>query len=267
MQAFFINLAEASARRQELVSGFAARRTFGWNLSRVEAVGAAEAAAAPGRIAPAEKGCFLSHRKAVAEALSAEGPVWILEDDIAFGEHSFSLVDAFIAVRKPSEWDLLVTDIGIGHLVQVLHLLDAGRRMLAAHQATLLDLKPLDFTSAASYVVAADAKQKLFDLHAGDAALDVPYDVFLRRAVRAGKLRASCIFPFATTASASARRSQVQTEATAGTDFLLEAFRRVLCFDRDLAALRPELEALIRDNAEARTYGALIGALLFAARK
>ncbi len=269
MRGFFINLADAAARRTALVAGFAAHRLPGWELARVEAVSAAavEAAAVPGKLSWREKACFLSHRRALDAAAAVDGPSWIMEDDVAFGADSFRLIDAFTAKQAETGWDILFTDIGIADLDQGLRLIDKGRKFLADRQAGLLELQPVNFTAAASYVVAASAKAKLRALLAEDAAPDLPYDLFLCRAVRTGRLRAACIFPFATTLSELSDRSQVQPEDAAATDLPLAAFRRALWFNRDLAAQLPKAEALIRDNAEARLFGAVVGALLFAPHK
>jgi hypothetical protein len=267
MRAFYINLADAAERRAALEAGFAARKSPGWELARVEAATAAEAAALPGRASPREKACFLSHLRAVEASLSVDGPSWILEDDVAFGPNSFPLIDGFVADRAEAGWDILLADFCIGHLGQILRFMDMGRDLFPARRAVTLDLRPVLFSGAMSYVVAASAKRAILDLHAGGDAIDLPYDVFLRQAVRSGNLRAAGVFPFATTLQPQAERSQVGGENSVETDFLLRSLSRALWFDRDLSALLPGLETRIRDHPEARVYGAILGALLFARRK
>ena len=62
----FINLADAVARRVAFEADFAAVQEPGWSLTRFEALGPAAVGALAGNLTPAEKGCFASHRAAVA---------------------------------------------------------------------------------------------------------------------------------------------------------------------------------------------------------
>ena len=94
MKCFYINLDRATDWRQSIEASFQRAARPGQSLERIAAFDAAyvEKVAVPGRIRPAEKACFLSHKEAVRRSLAHEGPVFILEDDVIFSNKTFAVL-------------------------------------------------------------------------------------------------------------------------------------------------------------------------------
>ena len=113
MECFFINIKNQEARRDFLVRNFAQHKTAGWYLNRVEAIDLAYLAQAPtaGSIRETEKGCFLSHKRALQDAMEAPGHALILEDDALFGPTSCRAIDNALASTSEDAWLYLVAAI------------------------------------------------------------------------------------------------------------------------------------------------------------
>jgi GR25 family glycosyltransferase involved in LPS biosynthesis len=237
----FINLAEAAERRVAFEADFAAARPEGWTLARFEAYGAQAVEALPGALKPAEKGCFASHRAALAAHAAGPDPVLVAEDDVRFASGALGIVDAMLAA---SDWDILFTDVGLCDLPQMVQL--AGRRAALAQQGQflLLDLRGRRYFGATAYAVRGASKPKVLAALEAAEALDQPYDLFLRDLARTGALKAAVCFPFLSTPAATADRSQIQTDQTAPFDRAMTAYRRLMFLHPDLDAGRRDIAAL-----------------------
>lgn len=265
MDILYINLDRQRDRRSFLESNFQSVKAAHWRLHRVEAVDAAFAAthAVRGRLRDAEKACYLSHIKAIETAREIPGPVMIVEDDVLFGKGSFAAIEALLAATPEEAWDLIFTDVAIGSVHSMIDLF-ALRRKYQDTGPKLINLTNLLFSGAAAYIINHDAKHKLLDLLPRNGPFEIAYDLLLRMLVHEKRLRASVIFPFATTLSPFAENSGIQGKQDEITDTVLNAFRRLMWLERDIDAAMAVLDrtGAGRDDPETLAFSNLLGAFL-----
>jgi GR25 family glycosyltransferase involved in LPS biosynthesis len=238
----YINLPSAHARRAAVEASFAAAEPRGWTLHRFEALGPAEVAEVPGELGPGEKGCFASHRAALAQSLEGAEPVFICEDDVVFSRRTFAVVDEMLAA--PGGWDVLFTDVGFADASLMLQLARAWQGAMEGGLRGLVNLAHRSYFGAAAYVVRGSAKARLHAALAADQRLDEAYDIRLRDLCFAGQVPMAACFPFVTTISAHAAVTQVKPSTSVLFDETLNAFRRLLYVERDLPAIREVADRL-----------------------
>ena len=237
----FINLADATSRRAALEASFAAANANGWALSRFEARTPADVAHVGGTLTPVEKACFESHRSAVAKHRESNDPLFVVEDDAVFAPQAFQVLDQLLAT---SDYDIVFTDVAICDLALMTKVASRRDAMAAAGQFMLLDLAQSSYFGATAYGVRGGAKRRLHAALQAATELDLPYDLYLRDLGRTGKLKIGACFPFVTTVAPEADQSQIQSEADAPFDRVMNAFRRLMYVDRDLTAVRRDLTGL-----------------------
>jgi GR25 family glycosyltransferase involved in LPS biosynthesis len=254
MKCLYINLDSATERRTLLEASFHAAAPDGWSLQRIQAVGPAEAESYPGCKPAAVKGCLLSHRRAIQAAIEIPGDVLIIEDDTAFSRRGLGLLQQIVA--QPGQWDLLITDIGMVSVPEVLRYARAREAFETNRQMTLENLAKVVWVGTSAYVLREASKRKLLEL-LDVPAIDEPYDLFLRNLIWAGRLSGAFPFPFVTTLGPGATASQIHDNLTL-TVASLDAARRLMFVDRDLAQCDAELSALsARTAPQLRRYGAI----------
>lgn len=260
MKCVMINLPAEGVRRAAVEASFAAAPHPGWALTVLPATDRATAAAAPGTLSDTEKACFASHRRAIAAALQDEAPVWIVEDDVAFGPHSFAAADAAIAQAR--DWDLLFTEVAVPDPPDMIKLTASWPAQ--AEDFRLIDLRQLTFAGATSYLLSGAGKRRLAERLDRIAALDRPYDLLLRDLCHAGALAGRVIFPFVTSISEHADASQIRDGALPLSEAIWNTFRRLMYVDRDLAAGRAAAERLFAglQDEPAKAVGQLVAARL-----
>jgi hypothetical protein len=261
MKCLYINLDSAQARREDLEASFRTHAPAGWQLIRVPALGPADVEGVAGAITSREKACWKSHREAIFAALADAEDVLIVEDDTRFGPRTFEMIDRIRGVD--ASWDLLFTEVSL----RVENMLSYAQRypqLAAGGSVSVIDLARLGFTAAAGYMVRGASKAKLVALLDGAASLDRPYDFHLQDLTHAGRIRSLFCFPFITQPSPQAEDSQIQPDPFRLRDQMHLAFRRLMCLDRDLDALEPELERLEALHGErgAAMVGKVFGAMV-----
>lgn len=262
MKCFYINLDSAVERRTNLEASFRATAPAGWELIRVAALGPAHVADRPGTITGPEKGCFLSHRAAIAATQDSDETVFIVEDDTHFSPRTFATLEQLVAT--PSQWDLLFTDVTFLDASTMLACAKQYSRLKASGRFMLQDLSRTGFAAASAYLVRGASKAKMLAALDADGALDWAYDVLLRRLAHNGQVAARACLPFLTTLSHDAERSMIQDAAWGTRDEVIGAFRRLLFVDRDLGGLGDEVRALdARHSDEAsRLFGTIFGVFI-----
>jgi GR25 family glycosyltransferase involved in LPS biosynthesis len=263
MKAVFINLETAEARRAQIEAGFAGAPNEGWKLTRFSAVRAAEVEHAPGSIEPAEKACFESHRRLIAENLGNDDPLFVLEDDAAFSSFTFPFLER--AAKAPGDWDVLFTDVAF---LQLGYMVKAARdwdRLVNSGQVEVVPLQGSAFVGSTAYLVRGTAKTKLHKLLQGATAFDAPYDIFLRDLVAAGTLKAAVCLPFLTSLAVEGAQSQIR-ESIDPQRLAFDEFRRLVFVERDLEKSRPAVEAIRAQVSEADQMAGLLLAAACLAR-
>jgi GR25 family glycosyltransferase involved in LPS biosynthesis len=260
MRCLFINLDAAAHRRARLEANFQALAPNGWTLERIEAAGPDDVRYLAGGLKPNEKGCFVSHRRAIEAAMAEPGDVLILEDDALLVRESFTVLGQFL--RQDRQWDLFFPDLQI---------IDGHQFFWAARQREVLgragnyqidDLRQVRFVGATAYVVREGAKSKLHALLAAPS-LDTPYDIALRHLVHTGQLRALYCLPFITSISEDAEHSQIQGEP-ALQELAMQALRRMFFVGRDVETCAAKIHHLESRTSDpiCHLYGGVYAALL-----
>lgn len=256
----FINLDAATDRRRGVEESFARTLQAGWTLERFAALGPSDLRDAPGTLTPAEKACFASHRAAIGSGLDDDDPLFIAEDDAVFSPQAFALVDQLLARH---DWDVLFTDVALCDLAMMVHLAKRRDGMVARGEYSCVDLRGRSFFGATAYVVNGRSKRALHTALGANAELNQPYDLALRDLCHSGQLKMAACFPFATTLGPQGDASQIQGTEHAVFDRTLNAYRRLMYADRDLAACRQNIAGLEAGCDEtSRMVGAVFAAIV-----
>jgi GR25 family glycosyltransferase involved in LPS biosynthesis len=261
MHCFCINLDNAHAR-WEFVKNNYAQHAPRWSLQRVVAIDTN--LVVPGRVRAVEKAVFLSHCKALKESCAVKGHAWIVEDDVLLGKKSVDRIERALEAVKEREWDLLFTDVCIANLAQMLNLFENGKILLNKKKFEVINLKPVTFAGLTSYIVNEKSKKKIFDHFCSLGKIDRPIDLYIRDLVRKDKLKALCIFPFATSLSMFAENTQIQPTDTQFTDFVFNAFRRLVWDESDPRAVGDVLDKILGDDVaeEVKVLSKLVASVL-----
>ena len=261
MKCLYINLDSASARRAAVERSFAAHVAPGWDLLRVQAVDvdSVRRRSIGGAISDTAKACYLSHKHAIDCIANISKTSMIIEDDTVFGRRSMGAIAASVALANKSfEWDLLYTDAIIPNIREMSELSRLRPALMDGGNVTLIDLKDMQFGSTSAYVVNAKSAQRLKSLFSVER-IDTPIDLFLRKLIHEGHLKAFLTFPFLTTVSEHADDSFIQLNAR--TDLIWNTFRRMAWIEGDAFDPTPVIEKFpISERSKA--YCALWGAMI-----
>lgn len=266
MDILVINLETAAQRRGSVQknfvdSGFPAH----WTLKFMRAISAAQVGqnGVATSLGSGETGCFLSHLQSLQAASAHDEHVLIAEDDVLFCSRTAAVVEAAIARLAPDTWDLLFTDLAVPRAEDMLQLFRLRRQLKPTGGFELLDLKGAIFCGSTAYVVNRRSKKKVLDALRPTQPFTIQFDLVLRAQIHAGTLKGSAIFPFATSLSPAAARSQIQGEDIAA-DYLWNAFRRLMWID----AGQDNVEAILEDvggrviDPETRVFCKILEGLL-----
>lgn len=268
MDCYYINLAQATGRKERLERNFDQCRQGEWALRRFEAIDVAHVQrhGVAGSLRDSEKACFLSHQAIIASQAASTTACMVVEDDVHFGSKTCAAVDEFLAVsqRNQMAWDIVFTDLCVPLAENMVQLIRLRQQLQASNRTQVLDLKHMVFGGATAYIVNGPSLGKLHDLLKESQQLDVAYDIYLRQLIHAGKLKAFCLFPFLTTLSADAEASQIQTAGTQMTDLIWNTFRRLVWRERQVELVGAEIQAIrqLCLDDESEKIGVILGALL-----
>jgi GR25 family glycosyltransferase involved in LPS biosynthesis len=249
----FINLDRAVERRSALEQSFAALAPAGWSLDRFPALCGGGLS---GPLSLAEKGCFASHREVLRSELDSAGPVLILEDDACLSVALFSALPAVLGAL--GQWDLLFTEAAIGDPNGMANLAAKRQAFARSGDISVVDLSRMALASSSAYVVNEASKAKLLALLPADA-WDVPFDLFLRRLIARGDLKAFVVAPYLSTVSGAV--SQIACKPS---DAPMALFRQVMFIDRDEDACERASIAISSkiQSIEARLVGTAFAGVL-----
>jgi GR25 family glycosyltransferase involved in LPS biosynthesis len=211
MDSYYINLDKAIERRLSVEESFSKYSGLNYLLNRVPAVDAnfVLSKAFEGKIAPTEKACLLSHKKAIERSLEKNSNALILEDDVQFGPNSFNFLKILNTLPDDST-DIVFTDIDVCNPYTMMDLFVLRKKLMDEGTFQLIDLKDFLFFGTTGYLVLNRAKRKIIDLIESLRSYDAPYDIQLKQWINDGKLNAKFVFPFATTVSKLADSSGIQ---------------------------------------------------------
>jgi GR25 family glycosyltransferase involved in LPS biosynthesis len=264
MKCTYINLDNAAARKTQIEESFAAHRGPDWELTRFPAIDTrfVEQQQIKGRIRPAEKACFLSHRAVIESNVGASAPVFVLEDDAIFGGATHPTIDNFLGISDSYNWDIIFTDLCVTQLGTMAELIKLRHQLTEIDQVRLLDVTGFVFAGATAYIVNHKSIGKLAALLGAEKELNVPYDLVLRKYIYEKKLKGLVFFPFITSISEESEVSQIQQEASA--DMIWNAFRKLVWTDRNLGKVSEAVKNIDRDlcDEESRLLGGIFAGLV-----
>lgn len=266
MRCVYINLDSALSRRERLERNFAQHARAGWSLVRFSAVDRerVQRENVPGVAKQTEKACFYSHKLVIKENLGLGEHLMIVEDDVAFGPSTCSKVENVIRNCERLEWDILFTDICVPDLPAMMRLVRMRSDLTRKGQMTVLDLAELSFGSSTSYILNARSLAKVYELLDNQVALDLPYDLFLRKLITERKLNGLVVFPFLTSLSEQSEVSQIQPEGELSPELVWNTFRKMIWRDRQLDDVKPLLQEIDEKfcDEEVRLFGTLFAAMV-----
>jgi len=266
MKCYYINLDVATNRKLNIEKNFLENNSGQWGLIRFPAIDVkyVENNKIAGNLRSNEKACFLSHKFAIKQNLSAIEPILIMEDDAVIGKSTCEILDNFIKLSNKFEWDILFTDICVPQPTKMIELIELRKKLSASNKTQILNLANFGFAGATSYILNPNSLEKVFRLLDAKDTLDIPYDLYLRKLIFENKLKGFVIFPFVTTLSSESDASQIQLDDTANTDLVWNTFRKMIWMDKKTEDSKLFLEKISRDicDEESKQFGTIISACI-----
>ena len=261
MRSIYINLDRDTSRRADIEQSFTLAHAANWTLERFPAVDIKYVTdhAIPGRIAPAEKGCFLSHKHIMMQNRHQTQSFFITEDDAVFSPETHRIIEDLLQkIDGAAEWDLLFTDIGLPNIGVMVEVLKMTQDAFKKRTIDLINLEQLSsFFGSTAYVINHTSIPKILALM-GDDPLNLPYDLFLRSMIHKGKINAYVTVPFITTVSDGGLSSSIQGSEHAKTDLVWNLFRKMVWLGGGDFDPTEVLNNLLGDlDPRSRQYGAL----------
>ena len=200
----YISLGRAEARRRSIEAelrkaGVAAFYTL------VEAVDGATLPTGKTGLTSAERGALWSHRKLVEADCPGDLFIHVLEDNAILARAFRSVIEQFIGGASFAAFDLIFTHLTI--VTPPFGPIHSLKRANAAATATapdvnfrLMGLRGLNFMGAGSYFINPASLGKIRAILQRECAPEIAHpsniEMLYRREVDAGRLRATCVFPF-----------------------------------------------------------------------
>jgi len=229
---FYINLDDANDRRAVLEKCLNQFSSLDIQCHRISAYSKdyVEKNKIPGKIRSGEKGCFLSHKKAIQEALEYPGNALILEDDALLGIETINVLKNYLPAIQP-KIDILYTDLCVSDVNSMLQLFKLRRSMMRNGLLEVLETKRIDFCGATAYILNDGSKQKLLNILDTYSSLDLPYDLVLKSLILQDRLDSGFIFPFITKLSPLSSKTQLQMDSDRLNNIAWDAFRKLMFFE------------------------------------
>jgi GR25 family glycosyltransferase involved in LPS biosynthesis len=269
MRCVYINLDRDVVRRRNIEQSFAVANAKAphWTLERYPAVDIKYVSehATPGCIAPAEKGCFLSHKHIMQHYSDQTESLFITEDDAVFSPDTLAILEGLLnKIDGVVEWDLLFTDVGIPAIGVMADLLAMTYDIFRKGSIELANLGQLSrlygatsFYGSTAYVINHKSIPKILGLM-GDDPLDLPYDLFLRSMISEGMINAHVTLPFITTVSDDGLSSSIQQSEYAKTDLVWNLFRKMVWLEGGDFDPTAVLNKMLNEiDPRSRQFGAL----------
>jgi GR25 family glycosyltransferase involved in LPS biosynthesis len=257
----YINL-DRSGDRRASIEGQLQRAGISHLYSRFPAIDGAALPASGSRLTPGAIGCFESHAAILAHPGRSGSFVHILEDDAVIPASFPGHVERLIGSGGLDVFDIIYTDIIIARFDhRDIRKLKAAFDIAMASEPDialqLVDLRGFPFAGTTSYFLTPAGISKVGALvgKEREAGPSLPIDLFYRREVNAGRLRAACIFPFVTSVDHSGASTVTEQKpgASASAEIMASRMARYSFFvDRDLsvasAALAPLTAPTVGDR-------------------
>jgi GR25 family glycosyltransferase involved in LPS biosynthesis len=240
MKIYYINLDTAEERRTHIEKNLADFAN-GEPYERIAAIDAdyVERHQIEGNIRANEKGCFLSHIKAIETSLENDEPALILEDDAILGVDTVNILRSMLPGL--TDIDILFTDLCVPGAVSMLKLFRL-RREMDIDSVGIFPTAEIGIAAASGYILLnTDAKRKVLSALKTSQVLDRPYDLELRKLITEGQLTSSFFFPFITSISPHETRSQLRIPGEEIENKVYDTFRKLMFNESE--RIHPDLPA------------------------
>ena len=244
---FYINLDTATKRRCAIETNLEQFKSEGIELHRVCAFDGefVDKNQVPGIIRSREKGCFLSHIKAIEASLNYPGYALILEDDILLGHQSISMLKNLLTPQT-SDIDLLFIEMCISTLPSMFQLYKLKKELQKKSKIEILRTKFFDFAGASAYLLNDKSKRKLLAILRQIPSFDMPYDLVLKKLIVEDEISSGFTFPFIATLGDESLNTSIQLDSDTLQNIVYDAFRKLMFIEADYAKLN-SLQAIPRD--------------------
>jgi hypothetical protein len=248
---YYINLDRSASRRASVEGQLRAlglERTY----SRFAAVEGRAAAAVAGSITSGEYGCFASHAQLLSAAAVGTRHVHVLEDDVLLSPELLSVMGSLVSRGVLDSFDLIFTDTFVP--LDSAHIRcyeqayrrhkPLGSQDPLLREVSLIDLKGVYWACTSSYVAGQRSLKRIAALlnDALRAGPSEPVDLYLRRLVNNGELKAAVCLPFLTSIDLA-----LDLDTTISRGAVAPDLSRLACnLVRHSYFVRPDLEAIRR---------------------
>ena len=192
---------------------------------------------------PGKLGCWLSHLKVLEQSLGHDDHQHILEDDFIFT----SVFKAFHRdferlISSLPEWDIIFCDVDLAGLHNVALMGSLIRRVSELEESNRVafeDATKLYTAGNSSYIVNRCSKEKVYGLMKDGFESGLPNDLYLRKLIREGQVKAYVTLPFVTSVSDDFNDSTILGDiGTANPSIMLATlYRRSLAWGADTKQL------------------------------
>ena len=266
MKCVYINLDIATNRNEKIIKNLEENKGKDWSIERYKANDSTyiKENKISGVIRDSEKACFLSHRNAINQNILIKEHLWILEDDARLGVNTSKIVNEIMSIGNEFDWDIIFTDVCITEPTTMIELIKLRNKLTVHKQTQIINLTTINFAGASSYIINQKSINKILNLINEEITINEPYDLYLRRLIYENKVSAFVLFPFPTTISSDAEKSQIQLSTTVMTDLIWNTFRKMIWLDRNFEDVNEDL--LNIDSSicceESKKFGTIISACI-----
>jgi GR25 family glycosyltransferase involved in LPS biosynthesis len=244
----FINLPQNERRRNALLSNLASAGITAWYTHLPAVDGRAEMAHFPTKLDPGALGLWLTHQRIVEEFRGSTEHLHIVEDDVVVAKDARRLFRMALKSADQSfgDWDLLFTETFVPF-----ELFDTYRERMDVFRAkglvSYLDLASCYASCMTSFFLNRNSIDKYARLIKDQWRTGIPIDLYLRRLLRKGELRALVTVPFLSSVSDDKDQSDIRGPLDASRR-VYDVFRRGFFIDADLDELIQEMRRLTADT-------------------
>jgi len=266
MKCVYINLDIATNRNEKIIKNLEENKGKDWSIERYKANDSTyiKENKISGVIRDSEKACFLSHRNAINQNILIKEHLWILEDDARLGVSTSKIINEIMSIGNEFDWDIIFTDVCITEPTTMIELIKLRNKLTVHKQTQIINLTTINFAGASSYIINQKSINKILNLINEEIIINEPYDLYLRRLIYENKVSAFVLFPFPTTISSDAEKSQIQLSTTVMTDLIWNTFRKMIWLDRNFEDVNKDL--LNIDSSicceESKKFGTIISACI-----
>lgn len=191
---------------------------------------------------PGKLGCWLSHLGVIKNSLEHTDHQHVLEDDFVFTDVFKFFVSNFDQLTIPEDWDIIFCDIDLANMHDVSNMGRLIHRVSSLEKANKIAFDEASSLYAAgnsSYIINNASKERIYSLMQEGFNFGLPNDLYLRKLIREGKVKAYVTLPFVTTVSDDFNESTILGNIAESNPSIVFAtlFRRSLAWGADTRGL------------------------------